>query len=378
MREFPRYIQIHSLHGYPAVLLNRDDAGLAKRLVYGGASRTRISSQCLKRRWRTADSEHGIERIDTVPRSIRSRQTITRLVAGPLRKNYPKEIVDIIETGFQTAVYGKEEREQRQTLLLGEEEVEYLAREARKIAKKHGASAAKTKRAVAAWAGSSRENLAAMRAACSLPGGLWSALSGRMVTADPAANIEAALQVAHSMTTHREEAEGDFFSVVDDLHRPGKDATTDYIGETEITSGVFYGYVVIDRAKLVANLGGDEETAGEIARRLVHLIATVTPGAKRGATAPYSYAAWMLVEAGDAQPRSLAEAFRKPVAEATATASAAAAAEWIVRCDRAYGKEGERRLLSLVDNGGPHYAERTDTLAELAGWTGQAAGKGLR
>ena len=51
----PRFIQIHTLHTYPAALLNRDDAGLAKRLPYGGAVRTRISSQCLKRHWRVAD-----------------------------------------------------------------------------------------------------------------------------------------------------------------------------------------------------------------------------------------------------------------------------------------------------------------------------------
>ncbi len=34
----PRFIQIHTLHTYPAALLNRDDAGLAKRLPYGARS----------------------------------------------------------------------------------------------------------------------------------------------------------------------------------------------------------------------------------------------------------------------------------------------------------------------------------------------------
>ncbi|MFN8994607.1 MAG: type I-E CRISPR-associated protein Cas7/Cse4/CasC, partial [Pseudomonadota bacterium] len=41
MTILPRFIQIHSLHNYPAALLNRDDAGLAKRLPYGNATRTR-------------------------------------------------------------------------------------------------------------------------------------------------------------------------------------------------------------------------------------------------------------------------------------------------------------------------------------------------
>ena len=53
----PRFLQIHTLSSFPAALLNRDDAGLAKRLPYGGAVRTRVSSQCLKRHWRKAEDE---------------------------------------------------------------------------------------------------------------------------------------------------------------------------------------------------------------------------------------------------------------------------------------------------------------------------------
>ena len=46
-----RFLQIHTLTSYPASLLNRDDAGFAKRMPFGDATRTRISSQCLKRHW---------------------------------------------------------------------------------------------------------------------------------------------------------------------------------------------------------------------------------------------------------------------------------------------------------------------------------------
>ena len=60
----PRFLQIHTLHSYPAALLNRDFSGLAKRMTYGGATRTRISSQCLKRHWRTVQDEFSIHGID--------------------------------------------------------------------------------------------------------------------------------------------------------------------------------------------------------------------------------------------------------------------------------------------------------------------------
>ena len=81
-----RFLQIHTLHGYSAVLLNRDDSGLAKRISYGGAMRTRISSQCLKRHWRTADCAHALQAIDGATASIRSRETVTRKVIEPLEQ----------------------------------------------------------------------------------------------------------------------------------------------------------------------------------------------------------------------------------------------------------------------------------------------------
>lgn len=71
----PRFIQIHTLHNYPGALLNRDDAGLAKRLPYGDAIRTRISSQCLKRHWRMAEDHFSLASLG-VPMAVRSRMTL--------------------------------------------------------------------------------------------------------------------------------------------------------------------------------------------------------------------------------------------------------------------------------------------------------------
>lgn len=73
----PRFLQIHTLTSYAAALLNRDDSGLAKRLPYGGALRTRISSQCLKRHWRMADDLHALANIDGAEAAFRSRELVT-------------------------------------------------------------------------------------------------------------------------------------------------------------------------------------------------------------------------------------------------------------------------------------------------------------
>ena len=87
----PRFLQISMLSSYAAVLLNRDDAGLAKRMRFGGAVRTRVSSQCLKRHWRMADDNYGLDKIDPkLTRSIHSREIFNKLIAKQLNeRGYP-------------------------------------------------------------------------------------------------------------------------------------------------------------------------------------------------------------------------------------------------------------------------------------------------
>lgn len=49
------FIQLHLLTAYPAANLNRDDSGSPKTVILGGATRLRVSSQSLKRAWRTSE-----------------------------------------------------------------------------------------------------------------------------------------------------------------------------------------------------------------------------------------------------------------------------------------------------------------------------------
>lgn len=50
-----RFIQLHLLTAYPPANLNRDDLGSPKTAKMGGYDRLRVSSQCLKRTWRTSE-----------------------------------------------------------------------------------------------------------------------------------------------------------------------------------------------------------------------------------------------------------------------------------------------------------------------------------
>ena len=353
----PRFLQIHTLHSYSAALLNRDDSGLAKRMAYGGYVRTRISSQCLKRNWRMAQDEFSLKNIPGSEVAIRSRNIISRRVIAPICAEgmSDEKVLSAVEEEFQKGVYGEKGSNEsgRQPLLLGLPEVEFLHNQAAAICREHSDEADAARKAAKELFQGQRKNFQSFRESARLPGGLVGALFGRMVTSDPAANIDAAIHVAHSFTVHPEESESDYFSVVDDLQREEEDSGAAHIGDMELTAGIFYGYVVIDIPGLVSNLEGcraekwedcDRDLAGKVIQHLVHLIATVTPGAKLGSTAPYAYADFMLLEAGSRQPRSLAGSFR-PLVEAQTDEAVKALERHLARLDSAYGKREFRKAM---------------------------------
>ena len=387
----PRFLQIHTLHSYPAALLNRDDSGLAKRMTFGDSVRTRISSQCLKRHWRTADDEFSLHSIEGAAEAVRSRNIVDRKVIQPLRDSgaAPEEVLNKIEDAFNAGVYGDSgtSRSGRQPLLLGLPEVEYLRDQAASICAAHTDEADAADEAAkllftTTRRNEQRDNFRAFRESAELPGGIEGALFGRMVTSDPAANIEAAVHVAHAFTVHAEESESDYFSVVDDLQLPEEDAGAAHIGDMELTAGLFYGYVVVDVPGLVSNLTGCEaddwldesrDMAGDVVERLAHLIATVSPGAKLGSTAPYACADLMLAEAGSRQPRSLANAFRQPAAAQTDKA-AGAMADYLSKLDAAYGVHTARRAMSVGGFDFPNAVKAN--MDELASWAADAVRNG--
>ena len=370
-----RFIQIHTLASYPAVLLNRDDAGLAKRLPYGGSSRIRVSSQCLKRHWRTVKDDWALAEIGA-PMALRSREVVERKIMphiGGATENVQKAIHETLVK----KLFGEKSLDvkSRQALLLGQPEIDYLTRLAQQAAAAGGAKQAEAAIEAALAKGAGKKNLAAMReVAGNLAAGLESALFGRMVTSDPEANTDAAIHVAHAFTVHAEESESDYFTVVDDLPGEGNEAGAAGIFETELTSGIFYGYVVIDLPALVANLGADRELAAKVVEHLLHLIATVSPGAKKGSTAPYAYAELMLVEVGKRQPRSLAGAFRNAIdlsSNDLLRSATTRLAEQLRQFDGAYGQTEQRAALCTVDLDLPGVTHTTP-LDNLAAWAAAA------
>ena len=362
----PRFLQIHTLHNYPAALLNRDDAGLAKRLPYGDAIRTRISSQCLKRHWRVADDAFALKNLD-VPMAVRSRETPRLIKERLMEAGVAESLAQISVEGLRAAglldkakdLKGKDALATGQAVLLGYAEIEYLVQRCTTLAGEHTEEKA-LKAAIAAFLKDEKKNLEALGHGS----GLESALFGRMVTSDVLASRDASIYVAHAFTVHEAQVENDYFTVVDDLLHEAGEAGSAGIFDTELASGLYYGYLVVDVPQLVANLEGvhikdwahitaeQRALAGRVVQSLLHLVATVSPGAKRGSTAPFEWAKFMLMEAGDWQPRSLAGAFQNALPTRQAGLRQAAVqrlADEIARMDAAYGAPLARRYLAVDD-----------------------------
>ena len=275
---------------------------------------------------------------------------------------------------------GKDALETGQAVLLGYAEIDYLVQRCAALAAEHSEEKA-LKAAIASFLKEEKKNIEAMR----LGSGLESALFGRMVTSDVLASRDAAVYVAHAFTVHEAQVENDYFTVVDDLLKEAGETGSAGIFDTELASGLYYGYVVVDVPQLVANLEGvatqdwDKATpeqralAGRVVQHLLHLVATVSPGAKRGSTAPFAWAKFMLVEAGDWQPRSLAGAFQNALPSSQPALRKAAVqrlADEIAQMDAAYGAPLARRYLAVDEVQVPS-AERLP-LTALAEWA-QAA-----
>ena len=335
-----RFLQLHTLTSYPASLLNRDDAGMAKQIPFGGSPRTRISSQCLKRHWRTFRGEHDLHSVaGSMDLSVRSRITFREKVAKPLiAGGLPAEAVDAVVGELMRLMLGESAKKEKarkdadnddgeatddvkkpgketgdplhtsQVLVLGAKELAFVRDLAKSIVPEVK-DLKKVGEVVRAKVG--KDALANLKATTNA--GLDAAVFGRMVTSDALARCDAAIHVAHAFTVHAAQSEPDYFSAVDDLLRDAGEMGAGHINSTDLTTGLFYGYVAIDVGLLVSNLGGDCDLAAKTAEALVHLVATVSPGAKLGSTAPHSFAHVVLAEAGNRQPCTLANSFLAPV-----------------------------------------------------------------
>jgi len=349
------FLQIHTLTAYPASLLNRDDAGLAKRIPFGNAIRLRISSQCLKRHWR----EDLTARLPDIPDGYRTRSFFTRTVLPKAVAQGVDEALAfaLIEPLAKAVIDGgvKEGGDLNQPIFFGVREADYFAQMLVEAARQENPAKALEERLKSK---NEQENLKAMSKSAA---GLTAALFGRMVTSDLLARVDAPVHVAHAFTVHAANTEMDYFTVVDDLNRDDETGAA-HANQTELGAGLYYGYVAVDVPLLISNLTGcdakvwreqDPTLAKRVLATLIDTLLRQSPGAKKGSTAPYAWADFLLLEAGREQPRTLANAFLEAVPtkgarEDVRRIAVARLAKYLADLDTMYGLPAGYRGLSTV------------------------------
>jgi CRISPR system Cascade subunit CasC len=355
------HVVIHRLFSLPVSLPVRGADGLAKRAIYGGVERQRLSSQSVKAHMRNATGLPGsmadLAKELNTELSVRSALIGPRIIATELKarklpedeaNSWSEAVMALFQSGKEKvpakpAAKGKKKKVDddevendeadtvdaatvvsstagRQVLTLGQKEIAALIAVAEAL---HRAKIEPSNMRELLEKQTKRKNcpkevqdaLSALDAIRS-HAGLDGALFGRMATGIALSRVDSAVHVGHALTTHPIQSTVDFFSAEDQLlDREAGEAGGAHIGSRELTTGIFYLPVVINVDQVHKNFA--EWTNKEIAKIvgwLVKTVATFTPAAMLGSTAPFPDPGEVIVEITNGQPINGMGAFEKPAA----------------------------------------------------------------
>lgn len=349
-------IEVHIIQNHAPSNLNRDDSGSPKSAMFGGYRRARISSQCLKRCYRTSQTfraavdsigMHTTSMPDEVLRRVSSDGVNLTEVE---RTNLAKALLAVVKKGeggggeggpdsdsttdqagqVDKAKAGKEKLKTAQSVFWRKLEIDALVE------------------AVKDWAKGDKKKEFDAKEALKPVGLNWTgipvdmALFGRMVTSDLMHNVEASSQFAHAISTHEWQREFDLWTRVDDRRDKRLDfyrsafgaeekleSGTDGMGDAEFTSACYYSYFNVNFDALVDNLTGkalkhdldDSKDREDAKKRACDAVAGLIkaaiferPTGKFNSMASPSLPTLVLVEVRDSHVAvSYADAFAKPV-----------------------------------------------------------------
>ena len=408
------FIQIHMLQSMPPGNLNRDDTGQPKKCIFGGVTRGRISSQCLKRNIRHSPQFKEAFGDDLASRTL----YLPRMIADALSEGnlgVPEDELDelmaAIAAKFKKDKPGSdaEEDDEEQENSEGSPSTGSDAEKtgqlvffpqpyARCIAELVVDLRKRSPRAYSQFIGrklspkitdeEKKKKLLdreikqfvqqAFDASKSLTVDI--AMFGRMTTSDLVVNIEAACQVAHAISTHETLIESDYVTAMDDLKDKYASTQTERAGaaflsaETYFNSAVYYKYLNLDIDAIKKHLPTlSDKDAAHAAGVLVRAAALANPTGKQNSFAAHGVPELVLVEVSKTKrPISYANAFLQPVEGGTGrnlmTESAKALCGYIDSVAAAFASADMRRSILAVAGASVPLASKhkcVDTLDEL-------------
>ncbi len=412
------FINFHVLISHSPSCLNRDDMNMQKTAVFGGVNRVRISSQSLKRAMRF--SEYYKAHLGTASTRTRQLEKLIPIFTEALKDEFePALIAKTMELFVRASSSDDDAREAddqqegtdsetdvNKKLAVAPwslEEIRVLCGIVNKVTltdeeiEKAKTNAAKqkgkkkkpehefiedmlTKKRVKAV----EDKIVQVRAAIGKTADI--ALSGRMATSGLMTSVDGAMAIAHAITTHAVEPQDvDWFTAVDDLIQDAGETGAGHLDTQQFSSGVFYRYASLNLKQLQVNLGllsdmkSDETTESrkavlDIARHVLHMLATVVPSAKQQSFAAHNLADFALVSFSD-QPISLANAFEAPVTRNSKGGflkpSIKTLADYWLRVQKAYGLDDTARAFALDGEVKLGDQNALDSLQQLENWIDQ-------
>ena len=345
--------EIHMLKNYPPTNLNRDDTGAPKTCLFGGVMRGRVSSQCLKRSWRTSPSfraEIGDENL-----GIRTRKLPVLVAEKLVGMGVTQEFADAIQPRL-TGIGNKEGKETKdgnataQVIFYANEDIAAVAETVKALLEN-----CKTVKDVQKL--KAKDIQAAVTGADVRPVTLDIALFGRMVTSDAFRDVEASMQVAHAISTNKVSVESDYFTAMDDMLSGSSmdELGAAMIGDVDFNASCYYVYASIDTDALAENLKY-AENADEIVRKaipaLIRAMAFTDPSGKQNSFAGHVMPSVVMVQCKEKKiPTSMVNAFVEPVGKGgdLVKQSAEKLAAEVDMTARNFGLEVKERLWFCVD-----------------------------
>lgn len=341
------FLQFHLLTAYGPSNPNRDDQGRPKQAMVGGAPRLRLSSQSIKR----AIRESAFFALDLKGHT----GTRTKRIAEELEKRLAGQGVDAAKSRGAAAmvaeIFSKLEK--------AKEGAAPLTTTLAFVSPQEWARAEEFAMRIVNGEALPPERELKKEVLRKADGAVDIAMFGRMLADDPDFNREAAVQVAHAITTHRALAEEDWYSAVDDLNK-AEDTGAGHLGEHGFGSGIYYLYVCVNVDLLVENLAGDRALAAKALEALARALAVATPRGKQNSHGHHPRAYFIRAERGTRAPRDLSGAFFTPVDRKLAqlgandleSASVKALEKAVGDLDAAYGPCAEASVVLHVGQGG--------------------------
>ncbi|MEZ5816625.1 MAG: type I-E CRISPR-associated protein Cas7/Cse4/CasC [Hyphomicrobiaceae bacterium] len=358
-----KFLQLHLLFAYGPSILNRDDQGRHKTAMVGGVERLRYSSQCAKRAWRTSDLfKTTVEGHVGIRTRYLYQGIIDHLVSNAIAvEKDAKKVAFEIAARWAKAQDAADDAPDGEGAASGEADASSAEATAETKGKKKAASkkakATEPTQVLFLFSDSEWKKVLAVaeelvlkkrkdvalsdfldgNATTAVDVALW----GRMLAQNHRYTVTASCAVSHAITTHKALVEDDYFSACDDCADLGGEvgAGASHIDTKSFGAGVYYQYVCLNRAQLLESLGGDTDLANLAIAGLIKTVTQVTPTAGQSTHAHATRAAYVLAEIGDAQPRSLAAAFTRPVRGGDALAdSVTALTNWRTKLDALDGQ----------------------------------------